>query len=62
MGGLFVAIFLTLLYLPGLSSLWFRKSLKESGQASMPILRYSIQSMRPTHFRLLRRQNTLNTD
>jgi multidrug efflux pump subunit AcrB len=25
MGGLFVAIFLTLLYLPGLYALWFRK-------------------------------------
>jgi hypothetical protein len=33
MGGLFVATFLTLLYLPGLYALWFRKSLDESGQA-----------------------------
>src|SRR4051812_45455055 len=33
MGGLFVATFLTLLYLPGLYALWFRKSLEESGQA-----------------------------
>ena len=32
MGGLFVATFLTLLYLPGLYALWFRKSLEESGQ------------------------------
>src|SRR5215813_6832783 len=32
MGGLFVATFLTLLYLPGLYSLWFRKSLEESGE------------------------------
>jgi len=32
MGGLFVATFLTLLYLPGLYALWFRKSLDESGQ------------------------------
>jgi multidrug efflux pump subunit AcrB len=29
MGGLFVATFLTLLYLPGLYALWFRKSLDE---------------------------------
>jgi len=29
--GLFVATFLTLLYLPGLYALWFRKSLEESG-------------------------------
>jgi multidrug efflux pump subunit AcrB len=33
MGGLFVATFLTLLYLPGLYALWFRKSLGESGKA-----------------------------
>jgi multidrug efflux pump len=31
MGGLFVATFLTLLYLPGLYALWFRRSLEESG-------------------------------
>jgi hypothetical protein len=31
MGGLFVATFLTLLYLPGLYALRFRKSLEESG-------------------------------
>jgi multidrug efflux pump subunit AcrB len=31
MGGLFVATFLTLLYLPGLYALWFRKSLDETG-------------------------------
>jgi len=31
MGGLFVATFLTLLYLPGLYALWFRKSLEASG-------------------------------
>lgn len=31
MGGLFVATFLTLLYLPGLYALWFRKSLDEQG-------------------------------
>jgi multidrug efflux pump subunit AcrB len=38
MGGLFVATFLTLLYLPGLYALWFRKSLEESGQAEQPDL------------------------
>src|ERR1700742_1426152 len=38
MGGLFVATFLTLLYLPGLYALWFRKSLDESGQAEQPDL------------------------
>jgi multidrug efflux pump subunit AcrB len=32
MGGLFVATFLTLLYLPGLYALWFRNSLDECGQ------------------------------
>ena len=31
MGGLFVATFLTLLYLPGLYALWFRNSLGEAG-------------------------------
>ncbi|RJF68253.1 efflux RND transporter permease subunit [Rhodopseudomonas palustris] len=31
MGGLFVATFLTLFYLPGLYALWFRKSLDERG-------------------------------
>ena len=36
MGGLFVATFLTLLYLPGLYALWFRKSLDESGAAEQP--------------------------
>src|SRR5690349_9545771 len=34
MGGLFVATFLTLLYLPGLYALWFRKSLEETGGAA----------------------------
>jgi hypothetical protein len=36
MGGLFVATFLTLLYLPGLYALWFRNSLEESGAKSNP--------------------------
>jgi len=36
MGGLFVATFLTLLYLPGLYALWFRKSLEESGPSAQP--------------------------
>ena len=37
MGGLFVATFLTLLYLPGLYALWFRKSLDESGPVEQPV-------------------------
>jgi multidrug efflux pump len=37
MGGLFVATFLTLLYLPGLYALWFRKSLEESGASEQPV-------------------------
>ena len=38
MGGLFVATFLTLLFLPGLYALWFRKSLDErgAGEAASP--------------------------
>jgi multidrug efflux pump subunit AcrB len=35
MGGLFVATFLTLLYLPGLYALWFRKSLDETGATEL---------------------------
>ena len=38
MGGLFVATFLTLLYLPGLYALWFRNSLEESGGSERPDL------------------------
>jgi multidrug efflux pump len=38
MGGLFVATFLTLLYLPGLYALWFRKSLEESGPNEHAVL------------------------
>jgi len=34
MGGLFVATFLTLLYLPGLYALWFRNSLDETGTSA----------------------------
>ena len=37
MGGLFVATFLTLLYLPGLYALWFRKSLDESGATEQAV-------------------------
>jgi len=37
MGGLFVATFLTLLYLPGLYALWFRKSLEESGASQQAV-------------------------
>jgi len=33
---LFVATFLTLLYLPGLYALWFRKSLDEAGTPEQP--------------------------
>ena len=36
MGGLFVATFLTLLFLPGLYALWFRKSLDERGEGEVP--------------------------
>jgi len=35
MGGLFVATFLTLLYLPGLYALWFRNSLEHSGTGDL---------------------------
>jgi hypothetical protein len=35
MGGLFVATFLTLLFLPALYALWFRRSL--DGQGSAPV-------------------------
>jgi hypothetical protein len=38
MGGLFVATFLTLLYLPGLYALWFRNKLEESGPVEHPDL------------------------
>ncbi|CAN5324428.1 efflux RND transporter permease subunit [soil metagenome] len=37
MGGLFVATFLTLLFLPGLYALWFRKSLDERGEGEIPM-------------------------
>jgi multidrug efflux pump len=37
MGGLFVATFLTLLYLPGLYALWFRKSLGERGAGEVDL-------------------------
>jgi hypothetical protein len=36
MGGLFVATFLTLLFLPGLYALWFRRTLDEHGPAAQP--------------------------
>jgi multidrug efflux pump subunit AcrB len=44
MGGLFVATFLTLLYLPGLYALWFRKSLNESGTSVEPV------ALAPQHY------------
>jgi hypothetical protein len=47
MGGLFVATFLTLLYLPGLYALWFRKSLEESGQSTQPDLAPQHQAENP---------------
>jgi Cu/Ag efflux pump CusA len=34
MGGLFVATFLTLLFLPALYALWFRRRLDESGETA----------------------------
>jgi hypothetical protein len=37
MGGLFVATFLTLLFLPALYALWFRNRLDERGSGSPPI-------------------------
>lgn len=37
MGGLFVATFLTLLFLPGLYALWFRKTLDERGPGEAPV-------------------------
>jgi multidrug efflux pump len=43
MGGLFVATFLTLLYLPGLYALWFRKSLDEAGASE-------VIDLAPQHF------------
>ena len=48
MGGLFVATFLTLLYLPGLYALWFRNSLDESGQVEQPDLAPQHQAKDPT--------------
>jgi len=55
MGGLFVATFLTLLYLPGLYALWFRKSLDESGtRRATGFLRRTIKATASTQFRLLR--------
>ena len=57
MGGLFVATFLTLLYLPGLYALWFRKSLEESGAANSVILRRNITADLNPHFRLPRPRN-----
>jgi multidrug efflux pump subunit AcrB len=52
MGGLFVATFLTLLYLPGLYALWFRKSLEESGSVEQPDLAPQHQAHAPLAFPL----------
>jgi len=57
MGGLFVATFLTLLYLPGLYALWFRNSLKKAARAKMLILRRNIRANQNPHFRLPRPRN-----
>jgi len=57
MGGLFVAIFLTLLYLPGLYALWFRKSLEEGGRVKRQPRQCSMRGMHARQFRLLKRLN-----
>ena len=58
MGGLFVATFLTLLYLPGLYALWFRKSLDESGTPKQADLAPQHQGhARAPPFRLPKRRN-----
>ena len=51
MGGLFVATFLTLLYLPGLYALWFRKSLEESGPSEQSSEQPSVEQpdLAPQH-------------
>jgi len=47
MGGLFVATFLTLLFLPSLYALWYRKRLDERGSdASGP--RVALQHLQPS--------------
>jgi multidrug efflux pump len=52
MGGLFVATFLTLLYLPGLYALWFRKSLEQSGPAEQADLALQHHGQRERAFPL----------
>ena len=59
MGGLFVATFLTLLYLPGLYALWFRKSLEESGQAEQPDLAPQHQDQGPARNSACRRRRII---
>ena len=51
MGGLFVATFLTLLYLPDLYALWFRKSLEESGPSEQSSEQPSVEQpdLAPQH-------------
>ena len=56
MGGLFVATFLTLLYLPGLYALWFSKSLNERGDEPEQATARPITG-RSLFFRLLRPRN-----
>jgi multidrug efflux pump subunit AcrB len=53
MGGLFVATFLTLLYLPGLYALWFRKNLEESSTSEQPASALQYEAQESPHFRLL---------
>ncbi len=46
MGGLLVATFLTLLFLPSLYALWYRKRLDERGEATDDVLARSDQAKR----------------
>ncbi len=47
MGGLFVATFLTLLFLPGLYALWFRKSLGDKPEAKAVEVEKAARELRP---------------
>src|SRR5207302_1302926 len=57
MGGLFVATFLTLLYLPGLTPCGSGRAWKKVARPSSLILRRNIRSRDRTQFRLPTRQN-----
>ena len=52
MGGLFVATFLTLLFLPSLYALWYRKHLDERGTGADEIAAASDQARRESAIRL----------